>query len=136
MKYEIEISDPSYEPEDGTPFDAIVAALEHFEIPAFIREIEGDNEADKHSAMRNERFAKAEGSFQGYNFGDDVVVEASGLWEYDTTLAEFTKPVFVTIDGKGDSIKLTFRVRFNEDGSIAEACAIDPRSGSMFGGDD
>lgn len=37
MKLIIEIPD-DYEPEDGDAFDAVVAALEHFEIPASVYE--------------------------------------------------------------------------------------------------
>lgn len=33
---------PDFEPEDGTPFDAVTSALEHFEIPANLVELDGD----------------------------------------------------------------------------------------------
>jgi hypothetical protein len=48
----VEIS-PDFVPEDGTAFDAVVAALEHFEIPAYVEQrdasetiIEGAREVD------------------------------------------------------------------------------------------
>ena len=34
----VTITDENYVPEDGTPFDAVVSALEHFEIPAYLVE--------------------------------------------------------------------------------------------------
>lgn len=36
----VTITDSDYEPEDGTPFDAVVSALEHFEIPSHLVEVE------------------------------------------------------------------------------------------------
>jgi len=45
--------DPDFVPEDGTAFDAVVAALDHFEIPAYVEQrdesetiIEGAREVD------------------------------------------------------------------------------------------
>jgi hypothetical protein len=34
----VTITDENYVPEEGTPFDAVVSALEHFEIPAYLVE--------------------------------------------------------------------------------------------------
>lgn len=37
-KFLVQISD-DYAPEDGDAFDTLVAVLEHFEIPAYVREL-------------------------------------------------------------------------------------------------
>lgn len=42
---------PDYVPEDGTPFDAVFSALEHFEIPANLVELDGDKLDSKSDAL-------------------------------------------------------------------------------------
>lgn len=44
---------PDFEPEDGTPFDAVTSALEHFEIPANLVELDGDKPDSVSDALAN-----------------------------------------------------------------------------------
>lgn len=46
-KFLVEITDESYVPEDGDAFDAVVSALNHFEIPTYVREVGQPLNADQ-----------------------------------------------------------------------------------------
>lgn len=82
-----------YVPEDGDAFDAVQAALEHFEIPAFIREgtyiRRGPIEAVGDKAppvaelpLEDQRRAAADKAFERYDFGSGTTVEDSDGWEF------------------------------------------------------
>lgn len=78
----------------------------------------------------------AENAFARYYFGEGVEVTDMSGWEYTTPGSERTRKVYVETaredDGPAPRWTLTFNVRFNEDGSLAEAYAIDAK-GAMWG---
>lgn len=51
MKKILVTFNPEYEPEDGTSFDAVLSALEHFDIPANLAEVNEDAPSPKGDAL-------------------------------------------------------------------------------------
>lgn len=80
--------------------------------------------------------AGADEAFADYDFGSGVEVTDTGGWEYETPGKERTRKVYVETeaedDGPAPRYTLTFTVRFNPDGSVSEAYAIDNK-GQVWG---
>lgn len=75
-------------------------------------------------------------AFESYDFGEGVMVTDTGNWEYLDPGHERTLKVFVETDREDDGpaprYVLNFTVRFNTNGSVAEAYALD-QSGQPWG---
>lgn len=84
----------------------------------------------------HEQAVLADQAFAKYYFGEGVEVKDMSGWEYTTPGNERTRKVYVETaredDGPAPRWTLTFNVRFNDDGSLAEAYAIDAK-GAMWG---
>lgn len=79
---------------------------------------------------------KAEAAFEAYEFGDNVTVTDVGTWEYMTPGLARSRSVYVETeredDGPAPRWKLSFTVRFNENGELVEAYALDEK-GQFWG---
>ena len=78
--------------------------------------------------------ALAEAEFEQYEFGDGVTVVESDNWDSDDE-ADFIKIVYVEFDNQpeADSQKVSFHVRFNQDGSVANAYGLLTSNGAEIG---
>ncbi|CAE6795657.1 hypothetical protein R70006_05061 [Paraburkholderia domus] len=80
--------------------------------------------------------ASADQAFEDYDFGNGVEVTDTSGWEYSGEGFERTRKVYLEAeredDGPAPRSTLTFTVRLNSDGSLAEAYAIDSR-GQIWG---
>lgn len=121
-----------YVPEDGDAFDAVQAALEHFEIPAFIREgtyiRRGPIEAVGDKAppvaelpLEDQRRAAADKAFERYDFGSGTTVEDSDGWEFVSGKGprSWRCSVFLSFgDSNADSRKALFEVTFADKSAV------------------
>lgn len=82
--------------------------------------------------MGNDMEPQAQIAFDHYEFGDGVTVEDSGGWEHSSGSAERSRPVFVSVDGQEDTVKLTFVARFTHRNELDEVYAIDSK-GQIWG---
>lgn len=109
-------------PEDGDAFDAVVSALDHFDIPATIFEgtyakvsgQAGKPEASEPSLETLRRQA-ADDAFERYDFGSGVTVEDSDGWEFVSGNGPWawSRAVFLSFgDLNADSRKAVFKVAF------------------------
>lgn len=80
------------------------------------------------SSKQRVREEAADHAYLNYDLGDAEVVDDDG-WEYVEPGNEWTRKIYLAPeagdDEPGNSMRLTFTVRFNDDDTVAEAYAID-----------
>jgi hypothetical protein len=85
------------------------------------------------SSESNSRDFLADLEFSKYNFGEGVSVSGSGSWDTDDK-DDYIKVVYVNFDGDDrDSEKVSFHVRFKEDGSVSETYGLLAKTGDFIG---
>jgi hypothetical protein len=85
------------------------------------------------NALNRESLADQE--FEAYEFGDGVTVSESDNWDKNDP-EDFTKIVYITCEGDlpdADSERVSFHVRFNDDGTIDDAYGLLMRTGAEIG---
>lgn len=83
----------------------------------------------------HERQQLADEAFESYEFGEGVAVVERDNWDTNDPL-DLTKIVYVRFDDdaeEADSHKISFHVRFAEDGSVEDAYGLDMESGNDVG---
>ena len=84
--------------------------------------------------MADDKATKAETAWQDYDFGDGDVSDAEG-WDRIDPL-DHTRITYVSPDNEdADSFRVSFHVRFNEQGHVVEVYALDMVSGGYIGTD-
>lgn len=87
------------------------------------------------TGYREEKSELAQVEFEKYDFGDGVSVHGHDLWETGDD-ADFTKIAYLEYPEDGEDTdlhKVTFHVRFNANGTIIEAYALEVASGNLIG---
>jgi hypothetical protein len=77
----------------------------------------------------------AQAEFEKYDFGDGIFVHDHDLWETGDD-ADYTKIAYLEYPEDSqdtDLHKVTFHVRFNENGTFSEAYALEVASGNLIG---
>lgn len=82
-------------------------------------------------AMSIRRMADRE--FDAYEFGDDASIVGTDAWDTNDP-EDYTREAYIQYnDDLADSHKISFHVRFAEDGSVDEVYALDCKMGYMLG---
>lgn len=96
-------------------------------------EFKNNGSVGKHDLEK--RVALADDEFEQYNFGEDVTVSAFEKWDKNDA-DDFTRIVYINGSDDGqdvDSERVSFHVRFNEDGSVGDAYGLLMKTGSDIG---
>jgi hypothetical protein len=119
----------------GQPIDEALAALDE---TLFESNVLGPAEGRVGSASvdLDARIATADDEFASYQFGDDVRIVDSDNWD-KTDLQDFTKIVYFEnsddAQGDTDSERLSFHVRFDDEGKVSEAYGLLMKTGAEIG---
>lgn len=125
----VEVSE-AFVPEDGDAFDAVVSALEHFDIPAAIYEgtyvrVSGApaKPATPVPSLEEQRRLAADSAFEHYDFGAGATVEDSDGWEFVSGNGPWAwrRAVFLSfgdLDLSADSTKAVFEVTFADKSAV------------------
>lgn len=96
----------------------------------------GDWHFVENRSLQSNKMAVAEEAYQQYDLGEGVMVEAQSGWEYSSEpAAEWTRTVHVVTDDNDidcPTTRLAFTVRFDVEGALQEAYAIDSK-GQIWG---
>lgn len=85
--------------------------------------------------MKTDNIAMAEDALASFNFGDDIEIVGQDGWD-TTDPRDLTKIVYaqaLDADPESDSEKISFHVRFHENGALDEVYALAMRTGSEVG---
>ena len=82
-------------------------------------------------SILNDKHKAAEDAWTNYDFGDLWVTDSGG---FDTSdKLDFTRIAYLKESGAETSLKVSFHVRFNEQGFVTEVYALDVGSGNYVG---
>lgn len=82
-------------------------------------------------SILNDKHKAAEDAWTNYDFGDLWVTDSEG---FDTSdKLDFTRIAYLEESGTETSLKVSFHVRFNEQGFVTEVYALDVGSGNYVG---
>ena len=83
-------------------------------------------------SILNDKHKAAEDAWTNYDFGDLRVTDSGG---FDTSDAlDYTRIAYLE-DDTDDSIRVSFHVRFSEQGEVIEVYALDVGTGNYIGTD-
>jgi len=117
--------------------DAALSIAINSQKPSFI---EAQKPVAGHPSLIDDRDAKADNAFESYLFGYDTTVDMVDIidcvaWNKDDK-NDFTKIVYASYKDdpeNSDSHKISFHVRFNDDGGVEDVYALEVKSGNNIG---
>lgn len=99
------------------------------------RATEGAGGEDTRLAALNNREALADAEFENYDFGDGVQITDHGRWDKSDP-KDWIKKAYAVFEGdaaEDDTHMLSFHVRFDDDGGVSEAYALECEKGQEIG---